>query len=148
MKTPTEVEQKIAELGARVLNGESEADIGKEGAVWLREHHPLFTLVVIADWWRRRTWSRVRSRTRAALNNGNHEDAGPSLPFPELPAHLEIAPGVTKHQSKMIRRDWDSTLAIYRSRRDRARPRLTLVDTPFLEQGVAEAQPREGMDEG
>jgi hypothetical protein len=121
MRIPTEVQEKIIELGHRVLDDDvSEVDIGEEGAGWLNRAQPVFALAVLSEWWRRRTRSWVYSQTRTALGMGEDDDGQLVLPFPELHPYLEIAPGLKKHQSVMTGRDWDNTIAIYRNRRDQA----------------------------
>jgi len=121
MKVPAEVQQKIAELGQRVLDDDaSEVDIGEEGGTWLNKKQPVFALGVLSEWWRKRTRSWIYSQTRLALGDGEDDTGQLALPFPELHPHIEIAPGTLKHQRMMTGRDWDNALAIYRNRRDQA----------------------------
>ena len=134
MKVPTEVQHKVAELGARILDDDaSEVDISEEGALWLRERSPIFALTVLAEFWRRRTRSWVYSQVRTALaeDAGEDEDGQLVLPFPELHPYLEIAPGLKKHQSVMTGRDWDNTIAIYRNRYDQAEIALRQVERRY-----------------
>jgi hypothetical protein len=129
MKTPAAVEEKIAELGRRVLDGESEADIGEEAAHWLLEHHLQFALVVVLESF----VERIQSRRRGLLASVSPPDGGDDgrlpVPFPELPEMIEIAPDVVKHQMRMTRRDWENAVAHYRFLRDGFR-RLVLEDDP------------------
>jgi len=133
MRVPAEVQEKIAELGLRVLDDDaSEVDIGEEGAGWLNRAQPVFALAVLSDWWRRRTRSWIYSQTRAALSTDEEEEDGQLvLPFPELHSYLEIAPGLKKHQSVMTGRDWDNTVAIYRNRRDQAEVMFRQVERRY-----------------
>jgi hypothetical protein len=120
VKVPEEVLVKIAELGQRVIDDDDQiTDAGHDGAVWLRDKKPVFALAVLEDWTRKQARSWIYGRTRAALADvGAHENG--TLPFPELHPHLEVAPGVLKHQTVMTGADWDRTLAIYRNRREQA----------------------------
>jgi hypothetical protein len=132
MKIPAEVQEKIVELGARVLDDDaSEVDIGEEGGRWLRDRSPMFALAVLAEWWRRRTRSWIYSQTRAVLSDDDDAGEQLALPFPELHPYLQIAPGLKKHQSVMTGRDWDNTLAIYRNRSEQAEVMFRQVERRY-----------------
>jgi hypothetical protein len=121
VRIPLEVQEKIVEMGTRVLSDDaSEVDLGEECAVWLRERNPVFALIVLADWARKRIRSHVYAAARAAVGDDGDNDGQLVLPFPELHPWLEIAPGRKCHQSAMTGRDWDNALAIYRNRKEQA----------------------------
>jgi hypothetical protein len=120
MRIPEVVLAKVAELGQAVIDDEGDyTDAGEDGARWIQDHQPGFAFDVLEDWTRKQARSWVYDKTRRALAEvGAHENG--TLPFPELHPHLEVAPGVLKHQSVMTAADWDHTLAIYRNRREQA----------------------------
>jgi hypothetical protein len=118
VKVPEEVRAKIAELGVRVIDeGDDLVDIGSASAIWLADTE--FGLTILATWIRKevRTWVGIQAR---AIVDSPEATGQLVLPIPDLPAYLEVAPGVKKHQRMMTRRDWENTVAIYRNRRDQA----------------------------
>jgi hypothetical protein len=120
VKVPNDVQNKVIELGKKVITEEaSDVDIGEEGADWMLGHAPIFSAELLADWWRKRTRQWIYQQTRDALADGDG-DAGNPLPFPELHAYLEVSPGVMKHQNVMTGKDWDNCLAMYENRKTQA----------------------------
>lgn len=120
MKIPKDVLTEIADLGQRIMSGDGQlTEVGHDGAVWLRDEYPDLALAVLEDWACKRVKSWLDDRRRAALAEvGAHENG--TLPFPKLHPHLEVMPGILKHQLLMTGADWDRTLAIHRNRCEQA----------------------------
>jgi hypothetical protein len=116
VKKPQEVQEKIAELGTRLVDeGDDLVVIGDAGALWLAQRD--FGLIVLAAWMSKevRTWIGQQANRTAREAGGQL-----ALAIPDLPPYLEVMPGVLKHQRAMTRHDWQNTVAIYRNRRDQA----------------------------
>lgn len=134
MKIPASVHAKITELGQHVLDGdETEVDIAESGGIWLRDKEPRFALTVLTEWWRGRTKSWVYTQTRGALGSDQEPGQQMSIPFPELPALLEVGIGRVAHQNVMTRQDWENTRAIYRNRANQAALLHRHVERAWLE---------------
>lgn len=131
MKIPTDVLTKVAQLGKAVLeNDGTDQDAGQRLAVWLLRHHPVVIREIAADWGRKRVRGWIYQQTRAAMPNPD-SDEQQLLPFAELHPHLEVAPGILKHQRVMTGPDWDAALAIYRNRREQADISLRLLEGAY-----------------
>ena len=118
---------------------------GEKGAIWLRDSQPVFTLELLADWFRKRARGWVYAQAHDALGDDGERDGQLALPFPELHRFLEVAPGTMKHQSVMTGTDWDKCLAMYRNRREQAEVMFRQVERrydqirPLLEDGLTTA---------
>jgi hypothetical protein len=120
MKTPFDVTEKIAELGERIAHSDAtQISLAEEGAIWLRDHQALFALGILEDWFSKQLRSWIYKQTREVLGDAPEWENRP-LPFPELPAYIEVAPGVKKHQNATVRKDWENCIAIVDNRADQA----------------------------
>jgi hypothetical protein len=88
------------------------------------DDRPLTTLIVaerVRAWIKQELARLVRAATKIA---GDEAESGQlalmPLPFPWLPAYLEVAPGRTVHQRVMTLADLDRARAIWLNRRDQA----------------------------
>jgi hypothetical protein len=123
MKVPIHVQEKVAELAARIIDDDaSEVDIGAEGALWLaRQRDPAFRLAVLAEWWRGESRKYIYGRSREKLRRSDASgQLQLPLPFPELDPYLETSIGHKTHQRMMTRIDLRNWLAIVRNRREQA----------------------------
>jgi hypothetical protein len=73
------------------------------------------------SWIKQEMHKLVRAATRIVDDEGHSGQAAlMPLPFPWLPAYLEVAPGRVVHQQVMTGPDWDNSRAIWQNRRDQA----------------------------
>jgi hypothetical protein len=120
------VSDRLTELAHDILNDKLTLFDGAESlAAKIDIQDKPLALEVITDkcksWIKQEMHSLVRAATRIV---GDEERAGQGalfpLPFPWLPAYLEIAPGRTVHQRVMTGPDWDHAKAIWQNRFDQA----------------------------
>ena len=120
MKIPLAVRARISELGKEVINGDRPIrEAADDGAKWLLAKHRLIAGEVLASWF----VSKIRQWTFDTLRNTESQtdmSQAIQLPFPQLPAWLEVAPGMKRHQNAMTDRDWKMCVRIYENRRDEA----------------------------
>lgn len=118
IKKPQWLIERIAELGHdiredRLSSGEAADELAEK---ILSEDRPL-ALAIMAE--KCKSWIKSWTYDKIRDDFGESETHGQGmLPFPELPVHLEVAPGTFKHQRVMTAKDWDNADAIYRNRRD------------------------------
>lgn len=109
---PAAVQNKVQELGQAILDGnKATASASAELAKYIQDGWADFAKEIVGDWSRRR----LQSWKAAVTDSGQIQ-----IPFPDLPARLEIAPGKLAPQGGMTGPDWDNAKAIWRNRRDQA----------------------------
>lgn len=120
IKKPQWLLERIAELGDdirqdRLMSSEAADELSEK---ILAEDRPL-ALAIIAE--KSKSWLKTWAYQKIRDDFSENEALGQQvLPFPELPAHLEIAPATFKHQRVMTGKDWDNAEAIWKNRRDQA----------------------------
>lgn len=110
MKVPKMIMFEIERVGRLILLGELTYDdaIDAIEPFLNKEEYRLFTQEIHRSFLRRQIKAWIASQVAAAEND--EENGQQTLPFPDLPPLLEIAPGTWKHQNSMAIRDWNAAV--------------------------------------
>lgn len=126
IRKPWWVHEKLGDAAHDILNDQATiTDAAEELAGKIVANDKPFTIVIVADKCRQWLKQEMTSLVRAATKITNDEESTGQealmpLPFPWLPAYLEVAPGRTVHQRVMTGPDMDRAKAIWQNRRDQA----------------------------
>lgn len=110
MNVPRVIIIEIERLGRLILAGE----ISYEDAIdalepfLQKDEHRLLAQDIGRRWLRKQIKAWMASQLATAADD--EETGQQPLPFPDLPALLEIAPGTFKHQNTMAIEDWNRAL--------------------------------------
>lgn len=120
MRVPQKVLVAIEQNARLILKGESSYEEALDALEVLveKEEHRLFRSWMLRSKLRAMLKSWIASQVAVAADddvNGNQ-----TLPFPDLPATLEIAVGRFVHQKCMTRHDWMATIVQYRTKAENA----------------------------
>lgn len=115
MKVPKWLRQEIAEQGAAVVHGTASHDAA---VTTLTDR----ALAKDPDWVRRLVADCVAKALQVwTSRHGTPVEDGDQLElFPDLPAHIEIAPGRFVAQASMTRQDWTAAIRQARTKADNA----------------------------
>lgn len=121
MKLPQWFRELLADEGTKIVDGESTLD---EAVVRLtkqilgnQDDDPPFVHRLAADCARRQAEKWIRTHKRAGASDA---DDGQGDLFPDLPRHLETAPGRFAAQAVMTGKDWDAALKQARTKASNA----------------------------
>lgn len=126
IRKPQWLSDKLREIAHDILNDRATIiDAAEKLAGEIDAHDGAFSLEVITEkcqsWIKQEMHRLVRGATKIAEDEERTgQGALMPLPFPWLPAYLEIAPGRTVHQRAMTGPDMDHARAIWQNRRDQA----------------------------
>jgi len=121
------VSDRLTEVAHDILNDTlTVADAAEEIAGKIQSQDKPLALSIITEkcksWIKQEMHRLVRSATRIVEDEERTgQGAMMPLPFPWLPAYLEVAPGRTVHQRVMTGPDWDHARAIWQNRYDQAK---------------------------
>lgn len=112
MKSPQWFRELLAGEGRRVLqrtvsNEEAAAELARAVLDKDDRDDPPFTRRIVADYVRRQLKSWLSGRS---LGTADGDPDGQLDLFPEIPRHLEVAPGRFVDQAAMTRRDWTAAI--------------------------------------
>lgn len=110
MKIPRAIMFEIERLGRLILRGELtyEEALDALEPFLNKEEYRLFTQEVHRRYLRGQLKAWISSQL--AISADDEESGQQPLPFPDLPALLEIAPGTFKHQNTMAIKDWNAAV--------------------------------------
>lgn len=126
IRKPFWLEDRLGELAHDILNDrQTIVAAGEELAGKIVANDKPLTLDIVCE--KTRSWIKqeMHKLVRAATKINEHEEVTGQgmfmpLPFPWLPAYLEVAPGRTVHQRVMTGPDMDRARSIWQNRRDQA----------------------------
>ena len=127
IRKPQWVSDRLTEIAHDVLNDRlTVQDASEDLAGKIESQDKPLALDVISDkcksWIKQEMHRLVRVATRIIDDEERSgQGAMMPLPFPWLPAYLEIAPGRSVHQRVMTGPDWDHAKAIWQNRFDQAK---------------------------
>lgn len=110
MKVPYDIRREVERLGRLILAG----TISYDDALDMLEpfldkiEHKLFVSEVHRRFLRNQLKAWISSQLAIAADD--EERGQQPLPFPDLPALLEISPGTFKHQNAMAIEDWNAAV--------------------------------------
>lgn len=120
MNVPRAIMFEIERLGRLILNSELtyEEALDSLEPFLEKEEHRLFRRWVHRHFLRRQLKAWVTSQI--AVADDDERNGVQVLPFPDLPATLEISPGTFRHQNVMTLRDWDAAVRQAQTKADNA----------------------------
>lgn len=110
MKVPRAIMLEIERLGRLILNGELtyEEALDALEPFLNKDEHRLFTQEIHRRFLRAQLKAWIASQVAIAADD--EETGQGTLPFPDLPPWLEIAPATRKHQNAMTIKDWNGAV--------------------------------------
>jgi len=110
MKVPRAIMFEIERLGRLISHGEITYEDALDALEPFlnKEEYRLFTQEIHRRFLRNQLKAWIQSQLTAA--DDEEENGQQPLPFPDLPALLEISPGTFKHQKVMNIRDWNAAV--------------------------------------
>lgn len=110
MKVPRKIQTEIERNARLIVKGDQSWEEGLDALEPLlgKEEYRLFLSEIIRRWCRNQMKAFIAGQIATAADD--EENGQPQLPFPDLPAHLEIAPGTFKHQGAMAMKDWNAAV--------------------------------------
>lgn len=110
MKVPRAIAAEIERVGRLILAGELSYDEAIDALEPLldKEEHRLFLRDVKRRFLRNQLKAWIAQHLATA--DEDEESGQQPLPFPDLPAILEIAPGTFRHQNVMTIKDWNAAV--------------------------------------
>lgn len=110
MKVPRAIAAEIERVGRLILAGELSYEEGIDALepFLAKEEYRLF----VAEIHRRFLRNQIKAwiSSQLAIAEDDEETGQQPLPFPDLPALLEIAPATFKHQKAMTIKDWNAAV--------------------------------------
>lgn len=120
MNVPRVIMIEVERLGRLILAGE----ISYEDAIDAlepflhKDEHRLLAQDIGRRWLRKQIKAWIASQVATAADD--EENGQQPLPFPDLPAWLEIAPATRKHQNSMTIEDWNRAVVQADTKADNA----------------------------
>jgi hypothetical protein len=111
VNVPRAILVEIERVGRLILAGELSYDEAIDALEPLldKDEHRLFVRYLNRRYLRKQIKAWMNSHLATAAEDD--ESGQGTLPYPDLPAHIEIAPGLFKHQNAMNDiKDWDAAL--------------------------------------
>jgi hypothetical protein len=110
MRVPKAIMFEIERVGRLILQGEITYDdaIDAIEPFLNKEEYRLFTQEILRRYIRNQIKAWISSQLAVAADD--EETGQQTLPFPDLPALLEVSPGTFKHQNAMAIRDWNAAV--------------------------------------
>lgn len=111
MRLPVAIAAEIERVARRIMSGEVTYGEGADAVEVLlcKKEHRLFVAGIHRRWARNQIKAWIAAQVATAAGDGESGQA--QLPFPELRALLEIAPGTFVHQRAMAMADWNAAVA-------------------------------------
>lgn len=110
MKVPRAIMAEIERLGRLILEGEISYEEALDALEPFldKEEYRLLASEVHRRFFRNQLKAWIQSQIAVAADDA--ESGQQPLPFPDLPALLEVSPGTFKHQNAMAVKDWNAAV--------------------------------------
>lgn len=127
MKVPKRLMQEIERVGRLILSGEMTYEDGIDALepFLSKDEYRLFTQDIL----RRYLRNQIKSWIAGQLASAEEDERSGQvpLPFPDLPALIEISPATFRHQNALTLKDWDAAVVQAKNKADNAAGHLERI---------------------